>query len=252
MACRARKEILQKARFMVEVNFDIFAFGDSLPSPHLANHASHVYAVIDRPHIPPPALVVRRSLWHFPSYMLFDDFSLNLSLHTYTSILKQVLLMATKAHLGTETVIAIGSLSNPPNPVLCPLLDRHIGFSQNVVLHNVIYNVRKEENGEFVWFPLFSKTPMVPYQLRCTSRIQRIVAPLVEQLFLATFDERVPVPPCEAMHIGFHAPKFVKRADRQSVEPSPLRFLMPFDAWPWMFHLRNFYKCPARGTLQAC
>ena len=90
----APKEILQKACSMVEGKFDVFAFGDGVPTPHFVNYASHVYTVIDGPHIPPQALVGRKSRWHFPSYMPFDDSSPHLSLHTYTTFFKQLLLMA--------------------------------------------------------------------------------------------------------------------------------------------------------------
>ena len=87
---------------MVEGKVDAFATGDGVPTPHLANYASHVYSIIDGPHIPPQALVGRKGLWHFLSYMPFDDSSPHLSLHTYTNFLKQLLLMATKARLGTK------------------------------------------------------------------------------------------------------------------------------------------------------
>ena len=112
--------------------------------------------------------------------------------------------------------------------MLCPLLDRRIDIdscrkwlSQIVVVPNVIYDVRNEENGELVNSPLFSEKPLVLYHLKSTSKFQRIVAPLVEQLFVAPSHAQVPAPPCDAMHVIFEAPKFVTRADGQSVDPLP-------------------------------
>ena len=226
----APKEILQKACAMVQGKLDVLAFGDGVPTPHFSNFATHVYTVIDGPHVPPQALIGCKSLWHFPSYMPFEDSSPHLSLHTYSNFFKQVLLMATKARLSTEIIIAIQSRSSPPNPALCPLLDRRIDidscrkwFSQIVVVPNVVYDLRNEENGELVRSPLFSEKPMVLYYLKSTSKFQRIEAPIVEQLFVAPSHSQVPAPPCEAMHVIFDVPKFVTRADGQSVEGSPLR-----------------------------
>ena len=70
-------------------------------------------------------------------------------------------MMAAKARMNTDVVIVIQSRSSPPNPVLCPLLDRPIDmdscgewFSQIVVVPNVIYDVRNEEIGELTPSPL--------------------------------------------------------------------------------------------------
>ena len=119
----------------------------------------------------------RKSLWHFPSYKPFDDSSPHVSVHTYTNFFKQVLLMATKARLGTEIVIAIQYRSKRPNPILCPLLQQRIHidgcrkwFSQVVVVPNVIYDVRNEGNGELVKAPLFSEKLLVLYHLKSTSK----------------------------------------------------------------------------------
>uniref|UniRef100_A0A7S4C883 Uncharacterized protein n=1 Tax=Eutreptiella gymnastica TaxID=73025 RepID=A0A7S4C883_9EUGL len=153
--------------------------------------------------------------------MPFEDSSPHVSLHTYTTFFKQVLLMATKARLGTEIIIAIPSWSSPPNPALCPLLDRRIDidscrkwFSQVVVVPNVVYDLRNEENGELVQSPLFFEKPMVLYHLKSTYKFHRIEAPMVEQPFVAPSHSQVPVPPCELMHVVFDAPKFVSSLNR--------------------------------------
>ena len=78
--------------------------------------------------------------------------------------------------------------------------------------------------------PLFLEKPFVLCPLKSTSKLQCIVAPLAKQLFVVPFHERVPVPPCEAMHVIFDAPKFATRPDEQSMEASPLRIVMQLNA----------------------
>ena len=72
--------------------------------------------------------------------------------------------------------------------------------------------------------------PLVLYHLTSMSKLQCTIALLLDQLLVAPSQAQVRMPPCEAMHVIFEAPKFITRGSGQTVEASPLIIVVQFHA----------------------